>query len=197
MITVVVQTFVIDPIWKSESIVDSTPVSRLRTPDAAALISSSRRTASEAPGTACLPTSSSSRSARDVLAIASDMKLLLSGGLGRDTARRRRREMTERAMKAPVRAVARILLEADPPLGVDRRADRAARVEVTAGRRSVRIRWIAELQVRRAHSARSPEPRHRAEQRLGVRMLRRRHDGFRGPDLDDASEVHDGQRVAD
>ena len=66
------------------------------------------------------------------------------------------------------RALAGIALDADLPLGSDRGADRAARVEVTAGRRVVRIGRVAELEVGRVRRS-TAEPRHGGEQRLRVR----------------------------
>src|SRR3954470_22943525 len=64
MTTVAVQTFVIEPIWNSESVVASTPVAMLRMPEAAVAIPSSVKTATDAPGTSCLARRTSSRSCR-------------------------------------------------------------------------------------------------------------------------------------
>src|SRR6478752_1405078 len=168
MTTVAVQTFVIDPIWNSDSVVDSTPVSRLSTPDATVLISSSCSTASDAPGTRCFATPSSSRCWREVLAIASDMELLLSGGVARGETRGRRGEVAERVMGPIGGALAGITLDADLTLGSDRGAHWAARVKVTALRWMVRIRRVAELEI--AECGRT-ETRHRGEQGLRVGML--------------------------
>ena len=48
-----VHSLVVDPIWKTESGVASTPVARLSSPVAASMISPSARTPSAAPGTPC------------------------------------------------------------------------------------------------------------------------------------------------
>ena len=53
MTRVAVRTFVIEPIWKTESAVTSTPVAVLSTPAPTAEISPSRRIPSVAPGTRC------------------------------------------------------------------------------------------------------------------------------------------------
>jgi hypothetical protein len=64
MMTVVVQTLLIDPICQRVSGVASTPVFRLMTPAAADVTSSSLRTPTEAPGTLCCAINSARRDCR-------------------------------------------------------------------------------------------------------------------------------------
>src|SRR6185437_4968901 len=170
MTTVVVQTFVIEPIWNSESVVASTRVSRLSSPEAAASTWPSRRTASDAPGTPCAARASSRSCWRDVLVVASDMDSLLWSGVGLGLAGRLG-EMAEGTMRALVGALARVALHAHPALGSRARPDRAPRMEVAPGRRVVRVGRVAQLQVGRDLAA---QRRNRIEQSPRIRMLGRR-----------------------
>lgn len=72
MISVAVITLVIDPIWKSESTVASTPVAVLSTPAAASVRASPAWTATAAPGTR-LSTSSSGNRRRSQAPISSSL----------------------------------------------------------------------------------------------------------------------------
>ena len=65
--SVAVQTLVIEPTWKTESAVASTPVAVLSTPAAVSMISSSASTATAAPGTWCSASSAGSRSSSQSL----------------------------------------------------------------------------------------------------------------------------------
>src|SRR5262249_57084222 len=89
---------------------------------------------------------------------------------------------------------ARVVLDADLPVGQDGRADRAARVEVTASRRVVRVGRLSQLELGQVTHA---ETRHGGEQRARVRMLWRGDDRLGRTNLDDATEVHDREHLTD
>src|SRR4051812_1511484 len=78
-------------------------------------------------------------------------------------------KMAEHMARAPLGALARILLDAHGALRPGTRADGAARVEVAAVRRIVRVGRIAELEVGRD---RASERRHGVEKRARVGVLR-------------------------
>ena len=92
-------------------------------------------------------------------------------------------------------ALVRVPVDADLSRRVDHRPDRAARMEVAAGRRVARVGCVPFEHALLAQ-ARLPQPGHGVEQRARVRVLRVRDDGLGRPDLDDAPEVHHREHVA-